>query len=202
MNAPLVLASRSPRRIALMSAAGYAFTAEAADLDEDEVHPEVKSPSRRATLIALAKARAIAARHPGALVIGADTMVVLGEELLGKPRDAEHALWMLSRLSGTSHEVVTGLALVGEGGREATGFAATRVTFAPWPADALVAYARTPGVLDQAGAYGIQDAAGAYVERLDGCFYNVVGLPMARLARLMRLAELQPGPAVRSRHST
>ncbi|MEP7028392.1 MAG: Maf family protein [Candidatus Eisenbacteria bacterium] len=197
MSAPLVLASRSPRRAQLLRAAGYVFTTAAADLDEEAIHPEVASPSRRVELIAGAKARAVAALSPGAWVLGADTMVVLGAEALGKPRDAEHALWMLSRLSGTSHEVVTGLALVAPDGHETVGFAATRVAFARWPAGVLVAYARSPEVLDKAGAYGIQEVAGAFVERVEGCFYNVVGLPLERLTRLWREASPEaPGPFV------
>jgi septum formation protein len=192
VSAPrLVLASRSPRRAEILRAAGYAFDVDAPDLDEDALHPDVASPSRRATLIALAKARAVLPRHPGALVLGADTMVVLGEEALGKPRDAGHALWMLSRLSGASHEVVTGLALVAPDGRAVSGFAATRVTFARWPSDRLLASAGSGSVLDLAGAYGIQEAAGAFVERVDGCYFNVVGLPIARLWRLR--AELEDG---------
>lgn len=181
----LVLASGSPRRADLLARAGYEFTVDAPDLDEDALHAEVASPSRRAILIALAKARAIASRHADARVLGADTLVILGDQVLGKPRDPDEALWMLSRLSGTSHEVVTGVALVGSPSGEGTGFAATRVTFGRWPSAALLAYARSGAPLDKAGGYGIQEAAGAYVTDLAGCHFNVVGLPVSVVVRLL-----------------
>ena len=192
----LVLASGSPRRADLLARAGYEFTVDAPDLDEDALFTEVASPSRRAILIALAKARAIAGRHPDAIVLGADTLVLLGNEVLGKPRDADEALWMLSRLSGASHEVVTGVALIGKGRPdpggpkvERTGFAATGVTFGRWPSAALLAYARSRAPLDKAGGYGIQEAAGAYVTDLAGCYFNVVGLPVSLAVRLLAEAE-------------
>jgi nucleoside triphosphate pyrophosphatase len=189
----LVLASGSPRRADLLARAGYEFTVDAPDLDEDALFTEVSSPSRRAILIALEKARAIAGRHPDAFVLGADTLVILGSEVLGKPRDADHALWMLSRLSGVSHEVVTGVALIGpdEAGLrgERTGFGASRVTFGRWPSAALLAYARSGAPLDKAGGYGIQEAAGAYVTDLAGCYFNVVGLPLSLVVRLLAEAE-------------
>ena len=181
----LVLASGSPRRADLLARAGYEFTVDVPDLDEDALFPEVLSPSRRAILIALAKARAVAPRHPDARVLGADTLVILGDQVLGKPRDADEAVWMLSRLSGTSHEVVTGVALVGGPNGEGTGFAATRVTFGRWPSAALLAYARSGAPLDKAGGYGIQEAAGAYVTDLGGCYFNVVGLPVSVVVRLL-----------------
>jgi septum formation protein len=188
----LVLASGSPRRADLLARAGYEFSVDTPDLDEDALFTEVTSPSRRAILIALEKARAIAGRHPDAFVLGADTLVILGNEVLGKPRDANEALWMLSRLSGASHEVVTGVALIGpdrpdpDGPKvERTGFAATRVTFGRWPSAALLAYARSGAPLDKAGGYGIQEAAGAYVSDLAGCYFNVVGLPLSLVVRLL-----------------
>jgi len=192
----LVLASTSPRRVALLTAAGYRFTVVDPGVDEEALGRDIASPSRRATVLALAKARAVAARPAPAgtedrVVVGADTLVVLDAEPLGKPRDAAHALWMLSRLSGTTHEVVTGVAAVGPGGREATAREATLVEFARLPAAALVALAASPGATDKAGAYAIQEAAGAFVTRLWGSHDNVVGLPMGALKRV--LAEVGAG---------
>jgi septum formation protein len=181
----LVLASGSPRRAELLRAAGYTFTVDAPALDEEALFADVASPAGRASLLALAKARAVAPRHPGAVVLAADTFVVLGHELLGKPRDSDDALRMLSRLSGASHEVVTGVAVRAPDGVEKSGFEATRVTFARWPSAALVAYARSGAPLDKAGAYGIQGEAGAYVESLLGSYDNVVGLPVAVAVRLL-----------------
>ena len=186
----LVLASGSPRRADLLRAAGYEFDVEIPAIDEDAVLADVQSPSARAMGVARAKAEAVFARRPDRVVIAADTLVVLGEEVLGKPLDAAAALWMLSRLSGASHEVVTGVAVVGPGAIARTAFAATHVTFARWPSADLVAYARSGAPLDKAGAYGIQEAAGAFVEGVNGCYFNVVGLPLSRLARL--LAECGP----------
>jgi len=181
----LVLASSSPRRAELLATLGVAFEAVTPAVDEEALFTDVSSPSRRATLLALAKARAVAERRPGARVLGADTVVVLDGEILGKPAGAADALAMLSRLSGRAHEVVTGLALREPDGAEQTAFVATAVRFARWPAAALAAYVATAHPLDKAGAYGIQGAAGAFVEHVEGCFVNVVGLPLERVGRLL-----------------
>lgn len=181
----LVLASGSPRRAQLLAAAGYAFTVDEPALDEASLHTDVASPSRRAILLALAKARRVAERSPERVVLGADTLVILGDAVLGKPRDAAEALYMLSRLSGSSHEVVTGVAVLIPGEDQRTGFAATRVTFGRWPAGAMAAYAASGAPLDKAGAYGIQDAAGPWIQDLAGCYFNVVGLPLSLVARLL-----------------
>lgn len=185
MTAKLILASASPRRAELLRAAGIDFEVDPARLDEEKLHTDVASPSRRAVLLALAKARAVAALRPGARVLGADTVVVLDAEILGKPRDADHALWMLSRLSGRAHEVITGVAVVEASGDERTGFAATAVMFRAWPAAELLRYTRSSDPLDKAGAYGIQGPSGAHVEEIDGDFSNVVGLPITLVRRLL-----------------
>jgi septum formation protein len=189
----LVLASSSPRRAELLATLGVAFETMTPGVDEDALFADVASPSRRATLLALAKARAVAERRPGVRVLGADTVVVLDGEILGKPTDAADALAMLSRLSGRAHEVVTGLALREADGAEETAFVATAVRFARWPDEALAAYVATAHPLDKAGAYGIQGAAGAFVEHVEGCFFNVVGLPLERVRRLLALARPQSG---------
>jgi septum formation protein len=191
---PLVLASSSPRRVALLSAAGWRFEAVAPGVDEDAVGGGVASPSGRAVAIALAKAQAGAALRPGRFVIAADTLVVLDEEALGKPRDAAEALWMLSRLSGASHEVVTGVAAIAPDGRSARAFETTQVVFARIPGAALLALAGSPAALDKAGAYGIQEAAGAWVERVVGSQPNVVGLPWAALKRVLAGVDAPGGP--------
>jgi septum formation protein len=183
---PLVLASASPRRARLLGEAGFEFEIVPSTIDERAVGAGQVSPSRHAVAVALAKAREVLGRRPEACVLGADTMVILDGEALGKPRDADEALWMLSRLSGRGHEVITGLALVGEpGAAERTAVETTAVRFLPWPAAFLKWYAATGEPLDKAGGYGIQGAAGAYVERVDGCYFNVVGLPVPRLLRLI-----------------
>jgi septum formation protein len=181
----LVLASSSPRRAELLRSLGHEFTVDVAALDEEAMFLEVASPSRRAVLLAEAKARAVAARHPDARVLAADTLVLLGAESLAKPRDADEALWMLSRLTGASHEVVTGVVVREPDGRESSGFAATRVTFARWPSAALVAYAGSEHPRDKAGAYGLQGLPGAFVRDLAGPADNVIGLPRGLVQRLL-----------------
>jgi septum formation protein len=191
MSRPIVLASSSPRRAALLAAAGIAFERIAPAVDEEALGDGIASPSARAMALARAKARAVHALRPDALVLGADTLVVLDGSVLGKPAGAAQALAMLSRLSGRAHEVVTGLALVGggpDGTREDVTFVATAVQFRRWPAAALAAYAASGEPLDKAGAYGIQGPAGAWVERIEGDFTNVVGLPVPRVVALLARA--------------
>lgn len=181
----LVLASSSPRRAELLRSLGVEFTVDVAALDEEGMFLEVASPSRRAVLLAGAKARAVALRHPEARVLAADTLVLLGAESLAKPRDEGEALWMLSRLSGASHEVITGVVVRSPDGGERSGFAATRVTFARWPSAALLAYARSEHPRDKAGAYGLQGLPGAFVADLAGPADNVIGLPRTLVGKLL-----------------
>jgi septum formation protein len=186
---PLVLASGSPRRIALLATAGIACEALAADVDEDgataRALARATAPSGIAIELAAMKARAVAALRPGARVLGADTLVVLDGTLLGKPRDRAEAWSMLSRLAGRSHEVITGLALLAPDGTLATAFESTAVTFARWPASARAAYVDSGDAFDKAGAYGIQGPPGAFVERVDGDYFNIMGLPLARVLKLL-----------------
>ena len=187
---PLVLASGSPRRKALLAGAGFAFDVVAAPVDEDELTATLAAahavPSAIALELARAKAAAGAALRPDARVLAADTLVVLDGELLGKPRDAADAERMLSRLSGRAHEVITAFALAEPGKETRVGFETTTVTFARWPAGARAAYIAGGDPFDKAGAYGIQGPAGAFVARVDGDYTNVMGLPVARIAALLR----------------
>jgi len=190
VSAPLVLASSSPRRAALLRSAGVDFEVVVASIDEDAITADLAAahavPSAIALELALAKARAGAALCPGSRVLGADTLVVLDGELLGKPRDAADAERMLTRLSGRAHEVITAFALVEPDGALRRGFETTTVTFARWPFAARAAYIASGDPFDKAGAYGIQGPAGAFVERVDGDYANVMGLPVARVVALLR----------------
>ena len=182
LRVPLVLASASPRRRDLLTSLGLTFTV--APSDADETWPEELAIGPATEAIALRKARAVPA--PGALVLAADTVVVLDGEVLGKPADPDEAAATLRRLSGRTHEVVTGLALA-LGGREATAHETTRVTFAALSDAEIAAYVATGSPLDKAGSYGIQDDLGALlVERIDGDYSNVVGLPLRRLYDTLR----------------
>lgn len=186
LRAPLVLASRSPRRRELLARLGLAFTVAASDADE--TWPDGLAVSPAAEAVALRKARAVAGTPAaaGALVLAADTVVVLDGEVLGKPADAAAAAATLARLSGRTHRVVTGLALA-FGGQETTAHEETAVTFADLSPAEIAAYVATGSPLDKAGSYGIQDEVGALlVARIDGDYSNVVGLPLRRLYDTLR----------------
>ena len=186
LRAPLVLASQSPRRRALLDRLGVAFSVHPSHADE--AFPPGASPADVVEALALRKAALIAPEHADALTLGADTVVVHGDDVLEKPADATEAFVMLRRLSGETHTVYSGLALVHPAtDRTVTAHEATAVTFADLSDDEIAAYVRTGSPLDKAGAYGIQDDLGAvFVSRIEGDYYNVVGLPLHRLYRLLR----------------
>jgi septum formation protein len=191
----LILASASPRRRELLAQAGYTFTVESADVDESlRVREE---PVAYVLRLAVEKAQAVFARHPthrgetamgGApdvlVVLGADTSVVLDDEVLGKPADAADAARMLRRLSGRTHQVLTGVAAVTRVGT-VSGVETTEVTFSEIPEAELAAYCATDEPLDKTGAYGIQGYAARWIPRIDGDYFNVMGLPIARVVRLI-----------------
>ncbi len=179
---PVVLASASPRRVALLRQVGLAFTV--ADPGPDRDWPGDAQPRHGVRALALDKARRISARRPGALVIGADTVVVVRGERLGKPRNGAEALEMLRRLHGRAHEVWTGIAAV-RGAEQRTGAEVTKVRFAKMTEAEMRDYVRTGEPLDKAGAYGIQGLAAQFVRGIEGDWTNVVGLPLVRLRALM-----------------
>jgi septum formation protein len=180
--APVVLASASPRRVALLRQVGLPFTV--ADPGPDRDWPGKAEPRHGVRALALEKARRIAMRRPGAVVIGADTVVVARGERLGKPVDEAEALAMLRRLHGRTHEVWTGIAVV-RGAEQRTAAEMTKVRFAKMTEDQLRGYARSGEPLDKAGAYGIQGLAAQFVRGIEGDYSNVVGLPLARLRLLL-----------------
>jgi septum formation protein len=177
---PLVLASASPRRRALFRQIGLRFRVVPSSVDERLSRKQ--SPARNARRIALEKATDVASGMRRGLVVGADTIVVLGKSILGKPKNRRDAARMLRRLSGRSHVVFTGIALVDAlTGRAVTDVVRTRVQFRRLSDAEIADYVRSGSPLDKAGAYGIQDDFGAvFVESIDGCFYNVVGFPLVR----------------------
>ncbi len=181
-EAPLVLASASPRRVALLRQAGAAFTV--VDPGPDRAWPGNAEPRHGVRALALDKARRVAAQRRGAVVIGADTVVVLRGRRLGKPADAAEAAEMVRRLHGRRHEVWTGVAVVRDG-EQRTGAECTAVHFARLTAAEIDAYVRSGEPLDKAGAYGIQGLAGQFVRRIEGDYTTVVGLPLARLRVLL-----------------
>lgn len=186
LRVPLILASRSPRRRKLLAQLGLDFEVHPSDLDENATNHRL--PEQLVEQLALEKARAVAARFPEALTLGADTIVVLDGDVLNKPADEAEARAMLRRLSGRTHTVYTGVALVHPASqREVVDYEATEVTFAPLTDAEIDAYVATGSPLDKAGAYGIQDDYGAvFIRRIEGDYYNVVGLPLHRLYRMLR----------------
>ncbi|HVP15552.1 MAG TPA: Maf family protein [Terriglobales bacterium] len=180
---PIVLASASPRRVALLRQVGLPFTV--VDPGPDRDWPGAAEPRHGVRALALDKARRIAARRPGALVIAADTVVIVRGVRLGKPRGESEALEMLRRLQGRTHEVWSGIA-VARGREQRTAAEVTKVQFVRLAESELRAYVRTGEPLDKAGAYGIQGAAAQFVRRIDGDYGNVVGLPLARLRQVLQ----------------
>ena len=185
----ITLASKSPRRAALLRQIGLDFDVQPSAVEEPEITG--KSPEVAVVEIAKAKARAVSEAVEGGLVIGADTTVVLGGQAIGKPHDKAHAVEILRQLSGNVHEVITGVALIDADRRRETAWAeTTKVHFRALCEAEIADYVDSGEAADKAGAYGIQGRAAAFVTRVEGCYFNVVGLPLAGLVeRLWRWAK-------------
>ena len=181
----LVLASSSPRRREILQQAGIPFAIRPVTIDETPLAAE--SPRAYVSRLAREKARAAIAQ-PGEIILGADTTVVIQDEILAKPCDAADAIRMLMLLSGRKHEVLTGICLRGED-RMLEDIAETSVWFAPLTVQQIEEYVATGEPMDKAGAYGIQGRASKFVERIEGCYFNVMGLPVALVYR--RLLEFR-----------
>ena len=181
---PLILASASPRRRELLAQAGYRFTVEASSAPESRQPGE--NAIRFATRLAREKAEQVYARHDGesVLVLGADTIVVCDEEIMGKPADAADAERMLRLLAGRTHRVVTGVAVVWGTAAEIAA-EVTQVTMNTVSAEEIAAYVASGEPTDKAGAYAIQGYAGRWIPRIHGCYFNVVGLPLALVSSLL-----------------
>ena len=179
----LILASASPRRSALLSQIGLTFKIHPSDIVEPAPNVHANKPVSEVTQeLALLKATAVTQYYDHGLILGADTLVSLDGELLGKPTDDADAWGMLSRLNGTRHEVVTGVALIDAATRQERVWAeTTQVYFRQLHAAEITAYIESGETSDKAGAYGIQGRGAAFVRRIEGCYFNVVGLPLASL---------------------
>ena len=178
---PLILASASPRRAALLSQIALTFNIHPSDAVEPPHNVYANKPASEVTQeLALLKASSVTQHYDHGLIIGADTLVSLDGELLGKPTDDANALAMLTRLSGTRHEVVTGVALIDAAtGRDSVWAETTQVYFRELHSTEITAYIASGEASDKAGAYGIQGRGAAFVRRIEGCYFNVVGLPLA-----------------------
>ena len=178
----LILASRSPRRAALLTGLGYRFTVRVADVDETLIPGA--DPASEVARLSYLKATAIP-RQQDETVIAADTVVVCDGQILGKPRSIDHAKQMLRLLSGRAHEVMTGMSVIAPGGsRTVTDI--TKVHFYPLTDETIDAYIATGEPMDKAGAYGIQGKAGAFCSRFEGDFNTVVGLNTTHLQAILQ----------------
>ena len=175
----LILASQSPRRAQLLKLVGFEFDIIPSFIDEEEI--EKSDPATRVKALSFAKAKSVAANIEQGIIIGSDTVVVLDRQILGKPKDDLEAKEMLHRLKGRTHLVYTGFALLEKpSNRKIRDYDKTRVHFrdlADWEIDRYVA---TQNPMDKAGAYGIQDQSAVFADRIEGCFYNVVGFPLSK----------------------
>ena len=180
----LILASASPRRQELLRGAGIAFEVHPAHIAEERLAHE--APRAYACRLAQEKAQAVAAKSPGRFVLGADTIVVAGGEVLEKPQDAADAARMLHLLSGRGHEVTTAVSLVSPEGAADTRCATTEVFFRKLQEQEIERYVAGGEPMDKAGAYAIQGGAGPWVQRIEGEYSNVVGLPVSLVTEMLR----------------
>ena len=179
----LVLASQSPRRRELLSLIQPDF--EVCASSAEEIIPDGLQPSEAVMYLARIKAEQVAKTHADSVVIGADTVVVLDGQIMGKPKDHADCVRMISALSGREHEVLTGVAIVVDGRTESF-YQRTTVRFLPLTEEEIQWYASLDEPYDKAGAYGIQDQAAIFVEAMDGDYYNVMGLPLCALVKCLR----------------
>ncbi len=192
-EAPLILASESPRRRELMKALGVDFQVCPAAIDEEKLRREVKTPEELAQKLALAKAQAVCDENPGSVVLGADTLVCLGSRIFGKPADAQEAREMLLALRGRPHRVITGLALITPGAMTPlVAHVGTSVLMRSYSDDEMAAYIASGGPLDKAGAYGVQDVDFHPAAPVNGCYFNVVGLPLCAASEILRQVGIRP----------
>lgn len=179
----VILASASPRRRELLSLILNTFRVVPSEFDESLVPSDLR-PAEQVQYSAIMKARDVAAKHRESLIIGADTIVVIDSDILGKPADAADAMRMLKCLGGRTHEVYTGVAVI-YGGKEIAGVECTQVKFRALSDDIISRYVATGEPMDKAGAYAIQGKGSVLICGICGCYPNVVGLPIYRLSKML-----------------
>ncbi|MDD6702952.1 MAG: Maf family protein [Clostridiaceae bacterium] len=179
----IILASASPRRSELMTLAGFRFDVICADIDE--IVPEKALPQEVVMSLALQKAQAVAKDHRKSAVVGSDTVVALDGKILGKPRSEKEAAEMLRSLSGRIHKVFTGVAIIC-GEKVTSFFEETEVEFYPLTDQEILDYVATGEPMDKAGAYGIQGRGAVLVKRINGDYFNVMGLPISKVYRELK----------------
>ena len=192
----LILASRSPRRSELLRSLGLEF--EVSPSHVEETTDPALTPEQNARNTARDKARRVARQHPGTYVLGADTMVVLGREIIGQPADAEDACRILLKLAGKRHRVVTGVVLITPDGKEHETAVASTVAIQSVSREEIRSYVATGEPLDKAGAYAIQGKGSFLVESWEGSKSNIIGLPLEALTALLRQAGFPLPPQIES----
>ncbi|MFC1568097.1 Maf family protein [Candidatus Margulisiibacteriota bacterium] len=184
MKRKIILASASPRRKELLKKIAKSFKVCPSRVRESKI--KARTPEAFAVKAALAKAEDVAAKHRNAIVIGADTIVVLGKKVLGKPKSKKEAFAMLKSLSGKTHKVMTGIAVIdSETFAKAASFEVTKVKMKKVPASEIMEYVESGRPLDKAGSYGIQEIEEIFIDKIAGDYDNVVGLPVRKLKELL-----------------
>jgi septum formation protein len=186
----VILASASPRRKELLCLLFDKFRVVPSEFDESNVPPEL-GPTEHVVYSSQMKARDVAARYPDSLVIAADTVVVVDGTILGKPADTEDATRMLRLLGGRVHQVYTGVSIAARGA-ERNGFECTDVAFRELDDDIIARYIATGEPMDKAGAYAIQGKGSVLIKGISGCYFNVVGLPIYLLSKLLEEFDIRP----------
>ncbi|MFA5075857.1 MAG: nucleoside triphosphate pyrophosphatase [Patescibacteria group bacterium] len=179
----IILASISPRRQMVLEKMGIDFEVIPSDYEEDMTLN--LEPSELVKFLSLGKARTVAAKNPGRVVLGGDTIVVLGNEVIGKPRDIAEAKVMLQKLSGRSHLVYTGFSLIRDS-QEFSDFSQAKVYFKKLDDKIVDSYLQHSGILDKAGAYALQEIGGLLIDKMEGDFYAIVGLPIASIVEKLK----------------
>jgi septum formation protein len=183
-NTGWILASASPRRKEILGRLGLRFRIDPSGMEEPDRSPH-ETPSRYAVRLACLKGRESAQKHKSGFILSADTIVVLGSHILTKPDSSSDARRMIQQLSGRWHEVITGICVIDAAtGREHSAFSRTRVHFRKLSAAEIKWYIKTGEYRDKAGAYGVQGYASLFIDRIEGCYFNIVGFPVSTFERL------------------
>lgn len=181
----IVLASKSPRRKALLEQIGLKFIVDVSEFKENL--PENLSPKSMVKKFSLEKAKTVSKRHKNSIIIAADTVVVLNNEIIGKPKTAVNAVKILKKLSGKMHKVITGFAIIDSAsGKKITKTVETKVYFKKMTKKEIDWYVLTGEPLDKAGAYGVQEKGALFIEKIEGDYFNVVGLPIFSLVECLK----------------
>jgi septum formation protein len=186
MRKKIILASKSPRRKQLLKELFKNFKVSPSLLDESKI--TAKSPEAFALKAAIAKAEDVALKHKSSIIIGADTIVVLGKTILGKPKSKKEALSTLKKLAGRTHKVITGVAVIDSDSLKTyAGYEVTKVKMKKVSSKEIDAYVRSGRPLDKAGSYGIQEIEEVFINKIEGDYENVVGLPLNKLKKLLSM---------------